>query len=171
MTKTLATVLALAAATPALAQTDPTIPTRDARGGEVVVAASRSGNAVPLDLLAASATVFDADVLHRRRTRIVSDVPRDVPGIAVSRSGGVGGFARLRPRGSESNHVLVLVDGIEVADPGQGEFDFGTLLAHQLTPAVAVFGRVEDLTDERYEEVFSHAMAGRAGDGGVEIRL
>ena len=41
----------------------------------------------------------------------------------------VAGQTQVRLRGSEANHVLVLVDGIEVSDPYSGEFDFGTLPA------------------------------------------
>ena len=145
MTKTLAILLALAATTPALAQTDPTTPTRDANGDEVVVTASRSGDGVPLDLLAASATVIDAAALQQRQTRVVSDVLRDVPGVAVSRSGGVGGFTQLRLRGTESNHVLVLIDGIEVADPYQGEFDFGTLLTDEAARIEVLRGQQSSL--------------------------
>jgi len=144
-TRALAAVLALAAATPVLAQTDPTTPTRDNSENEVVVTASRSGDAVPLDTLAASATVIDANALQQRQTRLVSDVLRDVPGVAVSRSGGVGGFTQLRLRGSESNHVLVLIDGIEVADPYQGEFDFGTLLADEAARIEVLRGQQSSL--------------------------
>ena len=32
-------------------------------------------------------------------------------------------------RGSEGNHVLMLIDGMEASDPYQGEFDFATLIA------------------------------------------
>jgi len=53
-------------------------------------------------------------------------VLRDVPGVAVA---GVAGQTQIRLRGSEANHVLVLVDGIEVSDPFAGEFDVGTLQA------------------------------------------
>ena len=48
---------------------------------------------------------------------------------AVSRIGAVGGFTQIRMRGSESNHTLVLIDGIKASDPYYGEFDFGTLAA------------------------------------------
>lgn len=96
---------------------------------EIVVSASRSGDGVRADRLGASATLLDAEALELRQTRIVSDVLRDVPGLAVNRVGGIGGLTQVRIRGTESNHVLVLVDGIEVADPFQGEYDFGSLIA------------------------------------------
>ena len=95
----------------------------------IVVSASRSGEGIPVDQLGASVTVLDAAALDQRQTRMVSDILRDVPGVAVSRTGAIGGFTQVRLRGSESNHVLVLIDGIEAADPYQGEYDFGSLIA------------------------------------------
>src|SRR5690606_20374438 len=64
-----------------------------------------------------------------RETRVVSDILRDVPGVAVNRTGAVGGLTQIRIRGTEGNHVLVFVDGIKASSPYQGEFDFGTLIA------------------------------------------
>lgn len=119
-------VFAIAVATPAFAQSGDA---PEKPGEEIVVSASRSGEGVPLARLAASATVLDPAVLEQRQTRIVSDMLRDVPGVAVGRTGAVGGQTQLRIRGTEGNHVLVLIDGIEAADPFYGEFDFGTLIA------------------------------------------
>ena len=99
----------------------------DAQGDTVVVTASRSGEPQDAADVPASLTVLDAEAVETRGTRVVSDILRDVPGLAVNRAGTVGGFTQVRVRGTESNHVLVLVDGIEVADPFQGEFDFATL--------------------------------------------
>ncbi|RZM23878.1 MAG: TonB-dependent receptor, partial [Sphingomonas sp.] len=138
MTRIFVSLVALATATafasPAAAEPDPvTAATGEAAGGgaELVITASRSGDAVPADQLGASVTVLDAATLDQRQTRIVSDVLRDVPGLAVSRTGAVGGTTQVRIRGSEGNHVLVLIDGIEVSDPYQGEYDFGTLIADE----------------------------------------
>ena len=147
MNKIAVSLLALAAATPALGQTSSTPATGAATtsGSDVVVTASRSGDALRIDQLGASVTVIDAEQLEQRQTRIVSDVLRDVPGIAVSRAGNVGGFTQLRLRGSESNHVLVLIDGIEVADPYQGEFDFGTLIADEASRVEVIRGQQSSL--------------------------
>ncbi|MCM0000052.1 MAG: TonB-dependent receptor [Erythrobacter sp.] len=73
-----------------------------------------------------SVTLITAEQLDNRQTRDIADVLRDVPGVAVA---GVAGQTQIRLRGSEANHVLVLVDGIEVSDPFAGEFDIGTLQA------------------------------------------
>ena len=131
MTKTCISLLALIAATPALAQSNPNQPTTNADGQTIVVTASRSGDAIPVSLLGASITVIDARAIEDRQTRILSDVLRDVPGLAVSRIGAVGGQTQVRIRGAEANHTLTIVDGIEASDPFYGEFDFGTLIADQ----------------------------------------
>lgn len=94
-------------------------------GEEILVSASRDG-LLGRDSFTGSALVISAEQLEDRQTRDVADILRDVPGIAVA---GVAGQTQIRLRGSEANHVLVLVDGIEVSDPFAGEFDVGTLQA------------------------------------------
>lgn len=108
----------------ALAQTNLDV---DATTGEtIVVTGTRSTDPVPADRIGGSITVLDATSVDRRQTREVSDILRDVPGVAVGR---VPGQTQIRIRGGEANHTLVLIDGIEVSDPFAGEFDFGTLIA------------------------------------------
>ena len=145
MMKPLVSLFALVAATPALAQSNPTLPTTDASGNDIVVTGSRSGDSVEVRNLPASVTLLTAADLEERQTRIVSDVLRDVPGVAVSRTGGVGGVTQVRLRGGESNHVLVLVDGIEASDPYQGEFDFGTLIADEAAKIEVLRGQQSSL--------------------------
>ena len=51
-------------------------------------------------------------------------------GVAIARNGGLGAFTSLRVRGAEGEQLLVLIDGVRVADPaapGAG-FDLGNLL-------------------------------------------
>ena len=96
---------------------------------QVIVTATRAGEGVRRDVLGSSITIIEPVDLERRQTRFVSDVLRDVPGVAVNRSGTVGGRTQIRLRGTEGNHVLVLIDGMEAADPYHGEFDFAMLLA------------------------------------------
>ena len=143
MNKTFAFTLALVGATPALAQGDPTVATTDAAGNDVVVTASRSGEGVEVRDLPASVTLItDAD-LRERQTRTVSDVLRDVPGVAVSRVGP--GLADVRIRGTEANHVLVLIDGVEASDPFQGQFDFSSLLADEAAKIEVLRGQQSSL--------------------------
>lgn len=95
---------------------------------EIVVSASR----VPLEArkVGSAVTVITAEEIERKQVRAVSDVLREVPGIAISRAGGVGTFTQARIRGAEGNHTLVILDGVEVNDPSaDSEFHFDDLLA------------------------------------------
>eukprot|EP01035_Chromulina_nebulosa_P058044 gene58044-79507_t len=92
----------------------------------LVVTGTRSGQSQRLDQIGGSVTVLSPELLERRQLRDVSDILRDVPGVAVSR---VPGQTQVRLRGTEGNHTLVLIDGIEVSDPFAGEFDFSSLIA------------------------------------------
>ncbi|MGB3469508.1 MAG: TonB-dependent receptor [Erythrobacter sp.] len=91
----------------------------------ILVTASRDAG-VAARYFTGSATIVTPEQIEQRQIRDIADVLRDVPGVAVS---SVAGQTQLRLRGGEANHVLVLVDGIEVSDPGSGEFDIGTLQA------------------------------------------
>ncbi|MCX7554253.1 TonB-dependent receptor [Marinicella sp. S1101] len=64
-----------------------------------------------------SVTLITAADIAATQATYLSDVLRSVPGFAVSQSGGPGTQTQLRIRGSEANHVLVLIDGIRVNDP------------------------------------------------------
>ncbi len=91
----------------------------------IIVSASRVP-AITADDYTGSVTLISPEQIDQRQVRDIADVLRDVPGVAVS---SVAGQTQIRLRGSEANHVLVLVDGIEVSDPFGGEFDIGTLQA------------------------------------------
>ncbi|WP_422058192.1 TonB-dependent receptor plug domain-containing protein [Sphingomonas sp.] len=132
--------LAIAAASPAFARE--TITTEES-GDTVVVTASRSGDVVPIEDISASVTVIDVEALDQRQTRNLSDVLRDVPGVAVSRQ--IGGLTQIRIRGTEGNHVLTLIDGIEVSDPFQGEFDFSGVLADSAARVEVLRGQQSSL--------------------------
>ena len=136
--------LALAAALPAIAHAAdaaPGAPDDDS----IVVTATRSGDAVPASLIGSSVTVLDSQTLEDRQVRVVSDVLRDVPGVAVNRTGAVGGLTQIRIRGSEGNHVLVFIDGIKASDPYYGEYDFGNLIADQAVRIEVLRGQQSSL--------------------------
>lgn len=158
MTKTFISLLALAAATPAFAQSAPTgdqVPTdaEAVRGDEIVVTGTRGPKGIAADQLGSSITVLDSAALEQRQTRIVSDILRDVPGIAISRTGAVGGATQVRIRGGEGNHTLVLIDGIEASDPFQGEFDIAQLNADDVA-------RIEVLRGQQSALYGSDAIGG-----------
>ncbi|RBO97600.1 vitamin B12 transporter [Pseudochrobactrum asaccharolyticum] len=77
-------------------------------------------------------TVITGKQLEQNQVRYVADALRMVPGFAVSRTGSYGGLTQVRVRGAEANQLMVMVDGVEAGNPGNGEFDFGGLLASDI---------------------------------------
>ncbi len=117
-------ILMLAVAQPSQAQP---MPGADAIE-EVVVTGSREP--IATGDLGASFSILDSDAIDSRQVPVLSFLLRDLPGLAVSRTGPVGSQTQIRIRGAEGNQTLVLIDGIEATDPvGNFEFDFADLLS------------------------------------------
>lgn len=76
--------------------------------------------------LGASVSILDGDELRLRGITRVVDALRGVPGVVVARNGSFGAVTSVFFRGAESDHVQVLVDGVQVNQPG-GAFDFASL--------------------------------------------
>ncbi len=73
--------------------------------------------------VASSVTIITREEIEQKQVRYLSDLLRDVPGFAVSQAGGAGSQTQVRVRGSEANHLLVLMDGVRANDPAaSGEF-------------------------------------------------
>ena len=101
------------------------------QGETVIVDASQAPR--PTSNTGTSNTVLNKEAIEQQHNPILSDLLRDIPGLAVSRSGGLGSLTQVRIRGAEARHTLVLIDGIEVGDPVNGsEFDFATLLSDNI---------------------------------------
>src|SRR5262245_59495655 len=98
-------VLLLSAPLSALAQTEPDnmLPT-------LVITADR----FPTDpsKVTSSYTVVMQEEMQRRQLRNTTEVLRTIPGISVQQSGGPGTQTSVFLRGSNSNHTLLLIDGI-----------------------------------------------------------
>lgn len=92
---------------------------------EIVVSADLTP--VPADKVGSSVTVLSGERLRADGFRTVSDALRTIPGAAVSQSGSRGNITQLRIRGTEANHLLVLVDGVPVNALGDGEFNFADM--------------------------------------------
>jgi vitamin B12 transporter len=94
----------------------------------VVVTATRTPT--PEAQVADSITVVTAADIASRQAQTLPDALQYVPGLNVVQSGGPGEQTSVFMRGTDSNHVKVLADGIDVGDPSSpnGAFDFGQFL-------------------------------------------
>ncbi len=105
------------------------------------------------DTLTNPISVIDETDINEHNQIYVADLLRRIPGVAVSRSGSPGSKTQIRMRGAEANHVLVLIDGVKVADPSDGEFDFAGLRSSDII-------RIEVLRGEQSALYGSDAIGG-----------
>jgi len=87
---------------------------------------------VPLSQVTTSATILTAKDIENQQAETVLQVLRTAPGLDVVQNGSRGSTTSVFIRGSESDHVLVLIDGVEVNSTTLGAFDF----AHMTTENV-----------------------------------
>lgn len=81
----------------------------------VIVTATRTET--PISNVLASVELIRGEELLRQPASDLADALRMIPGVEVARLGGPGQQTSLFVRGTESNHVLVLVDGLRI-NPG-----------------------------------------------------
>ncbi|HET9226553.1 MAG TPA: TonB-dependent receptor [Thermoanaerobaculia bacterium] len=97
---------------PLLAQTSPNLPAFEE---SVVVSASLDSE--ERENVPASVTVIHADEIEARQADTLSEAIATVPGIAVMQAGPPGQQTSLFIRGTESEHTLLLWNGIPLNDP------------------------------------------------------
>jgi vitamin B12 transporter len=106
----------------------PAKPSNQASGDATVV--SPTTVVTPSEQSGSSVTVITAEDIAAQQRLTVPDALAAVPGLNVVQSGGPGGQTSVFIRGTNSNHVKVLIDGIDMSDPSNpnASFDFGQLL-------------------------------------------
>jgi len=95
----------------------------------IVVTATRTAQAV--DDVLGSVDIISGDELERWPAADVADALRMRAGIEIARTGGPGQQTSLFLRGTDSNHVLLLVDGVRI-NPGT----IGSPAVQNLAPAM-----------------------------------
>ncbi|CAI8792359.1 TonB-dependent vitamin B12 receptor [Methylocaldum szegediense] len=96
----------------------------------ITVTATRTERSVEESL--ASVTVIDRDEIERRQAQSVQDVLRGVPGLSVTNNGGLGKNTSVHLRGTESGHVLVLIDGVRAGSATSGAMAFQDIPIDQI---------------------------------------
>lgn len=79
-----------------------------------------------------SVTVIDRAEIERRQAQSVQDVLRGVPGLSIANNGGLGKTSSVFLRGTESDHVLVLIDGVRAGSATTGTTAFQDIPIDQI---------------------------------------
>lgn len=82
---------------------------------KVIVTANRVET--PVEEVASSFSVIEGSELSARNITNVGEALQGVAGLDVVRSGGIGGNTAVFIRGANSEHTLVLIDGVEANNP------------------------------------------------------
>ncbi|MDO8719650.1 MAG: TonB-dependent receptor [Polaromonas sp.] len=113
---------------------------------ETVVTATRT--AQPLTDLVADVTIVDRAMIERSGATGVADVLARLPGIEISRNGGIASVTNVFLRGGNGQHTAVYLDGVRLdAQSGSGGVAWDSIPLAQIDrievlrgPAAAVYG-------------------------------
>ncbi|MDX5299482.1 MAG: TonB-dependent receptor [Gammaproteobacteria bacterium] len=101
----------------------------------------------------ASVTVFTREDIARSPARTLDELLVGVPGVSVANTGGYGKQTGLFVRGTESNHTLVLIDGVRINTAKDG----AAMIQHL---PLAQIERIEVVRGPRSSLYGSDAMGG-----------
>lgn len=120
---TAASILAVIAAQPALAE--------EAPGAGTTITVMASGLPQPIDQTGQSISVVGLEEIQSLQGPDFTRVLTRLPGISVSRSGGMGAQTSVFVRGANSEQLLVTIDGVRVEDVAapSGGYDFSNLVS------------------------------------------
>ncbi|MBQ0397842.1 TonB-dependent vitamin B12 receptor BtuB [Providencia rettgeri] len=119
---------------------------------QVVVSANRFEQ--PISSILAPVTVVTREDIDHWQSNTVIDVLRRLPGVDIAQNGGVGQQSSLFIRGTESRHVLVLIDGVRLNQAGiSGSSDMSQI-------PISLVQRIEYIRGARSAVYGSDAVGG-----------
>jgi len=110
---------------------------------EVFVTATRTP--IPKKNVIADTTTINEEEIERAGSSSLTDLLQRQPGIEIYNSGGQGKVSSLHIRGSESDHVVVLVDGLRVNQVTSGLTAFENIPLSQIEKIEIVRGASSSL--------------------------
>ena len=118
---------------------------------ETVVTATRTET--DRSELATATTVFTREDIEKQQVRTLPELLRSAPGVEMVERGGYGKDPNLFMRGTNANHVLVLIDGIKAGSVTSGQ------MAYQFVP-IEQIERVEIIRGPQSSLYGSEAIGG-----------
>ncbi|OHC26287.1 MAG: TonB-dependent vitamin B12 receptor, partial [Pseudomonadales bacterium RIFCSPHIGHO2_02_FULL_60_43] len=97
---------------------------------DIVVTATRTAQSA--DATLASVSIITRQDIERLQAQSLPDVLRGVAGLTLSNNGGAGKATSVFLRGTNADHVLVLVDGIKVGSATLGTASFQDIPVQQI---------------------------------------
>ena len=84
------------------------------------IVVTSTGNETRLSRTLASTTVISRDQIERAQALDLAELLRFNAGVEIGRNGGAGAVTSVFVRGGESNHTLILVDGVRINPASSG---------------------------------------------------
>ncbi|MEO7361302.1 MAG: TonB-dependent receptor [Gemmatimonadaceae bacterium] len=145
--------------------------------GDVRIRAQRDTSAV-------NATVFDRTAIEQSGRRDLGELLQTAPGIVVTLAGGPGQSSRVSIRGSSSNQVLVLLDGVPLNSAISGSADLSRVALETVDRVTvrtgaqsarygpgAMAGVIEIDTRKPRQEVSTFLRTGALGEHSASLAL
>lgn len=108
----------------------------------------------PVNSVLALTTVVTRENIDRWQAKSLTDVMRRLPGVDIGQNGGLGQKSSMFIRGTESRHVLVLIDGIRLNQAGiSGSSDLSQI-------PISLVQRIEYIRGARSAVYGSDAIGG-----------
>ena len=114
--------------------------------GDVIVTAARIPQ--PKESVIADVSVIEAEEIKRGGQTTLVELLQQQPGVEIDNSGGTGKVSSIFLRGTNSGHVVVLIDGIRIQSATVGTTTFENLPANQIDrieilrgPASSLYGQ------------------------------
>lgn len=148
---TLLTVLSVTAFS-GWAQDNASTTSMDKSSDTLVVTANRFPQ--PVSSVLAPTSVVTRNDIDRWQSKNLDDVMRRLPGVDIARNGGLGQKSSLFIRGTNSSHVLILIDGIRLNQAGvSGSSDLSQI-------PISLVQRIEYIRGPRSAVYGSDAIGG-----------
>jgi vitamin B12 transporter len=144
-----------------------------AQDAEEVIVVTATRTPAEAQRLPAAVDVIQTDAARARGQITLDAALADVPGIQVPRAGPLGQQASIFSGGFESNHTLVLFDGVRLDDPStpEGIFDAGQDMLADADRIEVVQGPMSALYGSGALGGVVNMVARRGGDGPINARM